>query len=125
VAILGITPQTRENVEQLRERTLRDARFDADAHAKHYAFWQDPTAALPLTLISDPEGTLIRPTGAERDTHWSGPMVHPTTFVVDRQGIIRWAFQSKMAQRRPSPVRLAAIAGAVAKAEPLPEYVEE
>jgi peroxiredoxin len=123
--VIGITPQARENVEQLRERTLRDARFDAAAHANHDAFWQDPASAFPLTLISDPEGTLSRPTGAERESHWSGPMVHPTTFVVDERGVIRWTFQSKMAQRRPSPVRLAAIAAAVANNEPVPEYVEE
>lgn len=123
--MIGITPQSREHVEQLRERTLRDARFDAGAHANHDAFWQDPASSLPLTLISDPEGTLSRPAGAQREEHWSGPMVHPTTYVVDKGGIIRWVFQSKMAQRRPSPVRLAAIAGAVAKGATVPAYVEE
>ncbi len=30
-----------------------------------------------------------------------------------------------MASRRPSPVRLAAMARAVAKGEPVPEYIEE
>ena len=123
--MVGVTPQTREHVEQLRDRTLRDARFDAEAHANHDAFWQNPASVFPLTLISDPEGELSIPAGAQRETHWSGPMVHPTTYVVDRGGVIRWSFQSKMAQRRPSPVRLAAIAGAVAKGTTVPEYVEE
>ena len=68
---------------------------------------------------------LSRPAGAARQAHWSGPMVHPTTYVMNTDGIVRWAFQSRMAQRRPSPVRLAAIAGAIAKGETVPEYVEE
>ena len=125
MAIIGISPQSRENVEQLRERTLRDARFDAEAHGNHSAFWQDPESAFPLTLISDPEGTLSGPAGARREGHWSGPMVYATTLVVDREGVVRWSFQSAMAQRRPSPVRLAAIAGTVANDTPIPEYREE
>jgi hypothetical protein len=52
-------------------------------------------------------------------------MVHPTTYLVDAGGIVRWRFQSKMAQRRPSPVLLAAMAGAVAKKQALPEYIED
>jgi hypothetical protein len=52
-------------------------------------------------------------------------MVFATTFIVDREGRVRWRFQSRMASRRPSPVRLAAMAGAVTKGEPIPEYVED
>jgi len=52
-------------------------------------------------------------------------MVHPTTYLLDAQGVVRWRFQSKMAQRRPSPILLAVMAGAVAKNKPLPEYVED
>jgi hypothetical protein len=63
--------------------------------------------------------------GAVREEHWYGPMVHATTYVLDKQGIVRWRFQSKMAQRRPSPILLARMAGAVAKNEPVPEYVED
>lgn len=125
MAIIGVTPQAKEHVLQLRERTLRDARFDQPAHKNHEAFWSDPQSTFPLTLVSDPECSLGGAVGARRDGHWSGAMVHPTTFVVDREGIIRWAFQSKMAQRRPSPVQLAAIVGAVAKGRAVPEYVEE
>ena len=125
MAIIGITPQNRANVEQLRQRTLQDARFDAQAHANHGAFWQDPESAFPLTLISDPDGILSGPAGALREGHWSGPMVYATTLVVDREGVVRWSFQSAMAQRRPSPVRLAAIAAAVGGNAPIPEYREE
>lgn len=109
----------------MRERTLRDARFDARAHANHTAFWQDPESAFPLTLISDPDGKVSGPVGARREGHWSGAMVYATTLVVDAGGVVRWTFQSAMAQRRPSPVRLAAIAGAVARNTPVPEYREE
>jgi hypothetical protein len=51
-------------------------------------------------------------------------MVYATTFLIDAEGIVRWRFQAKMAQRRPSPVLLANMAGAVARKQPLPEYVE-
>jgi hypothetical protein len=52
-------------------------------------------------------------------------MVYATTFLIDAGGHVRWRFQAKMASRRPSPVRLAAMARAVAKGEPVPEYIEE
>jgi hypothetical protein len=62
--------------------------------------------------------------GAVREEHWSGPMVHATTYLVDADAIVRWRFQSKMAQRRPSPVLLAELAGSVVKKLPMPEYRE-
>ncbi len=52
-------------------------------------------------------------------------MVHPTTYLLDAQGVVRWRFHSKMAQRRPSPILLANLAGAVAKKLTLPEYIED
>jgi hypothetical protein len=51
-------------------------------------------------------------------------MVHATTYLLDSDGIVRWRFQSQMAQRRPSPILLAEMAGAVAKKRPMPEYTE-
>ena len=125
MAILGVSPQSADHGRQLRERTIRDARLDQAAHKAHDAFWHNPRSSFPLRLISDPDCTLSRAIGAERKNHWSGPMVYATTFLVDDKGFVRWRFQAKMAQRRPSPVRLAAMAGAVTKGEPLPEYLEE
>jgi hypothetical protein len=63
--------------------------------------------------------------GAERKGHWSGPMVYATTFLVDADGRVQWRFHARMASRRPSPVSLAAMAGAVAKGETIPEYIED
>ncbi len=125
MAILGISPQSVDNGKQLRERTLRDIHLDQAAHKAHEAFWQDPSSAFPVRLIPDPDSSLSGKVGAERKGHWGGPMVYATTFVADPAEHIRWRFQAKMAQRRPSPVRLAAIAGAVAKGQPLPDYIEE
>lgn len=125
VAIFGISPQTAENGRQLRERTLRDAEIDQAAHKRHDAFWQDPKSAFPFRLISDPDGALSRQVGAAREQHWHGPMVWATTFIVSADGIVRWSFQSKMASRRPSPVKLAEMAGAVTRGEPVPEYIED
>lgn len=125
MAIFGISPQTAEHGRQLRERLIRDAQIDQAAHKNHEAFWQDPRSAFPLRLISDPENALGGKVGAVRDQHWAGPMVHPTTYLVDADGIVRWRFQSKMAQRRPSPILLANMAGALANKQPLPEYVED
>ncbi len=78
----------------------------------------------PFRLISDPECALSEKVGAVREQHWSGPMVHATTYLLDAEGIVRWRFQSKMAQRRPSPISLANMAGAVAK-RPVPEYIDD
>lgn len=108
----------------MRERIIRDAQIDQAAHKNHDAFWQDPKSAFPFRLIGDPEQSLSAKVGAVREQHWSGPMVHPTTYLLDAEGVVRWRFQSKMAQRRPSPILLAAMAGAVAQKKPLPEYVE-
>jgi hypothetical protein len=125
VAILGISPQPPEHGRQLRERVIQDAHFDQAGHKGHDAFWPDPGGAFPLRLISDPDCTLSRAVGAERKGHWSGPMVYATTFLIDAGGHVRWSFQARSASRRPSPVRLANMAGAVTKKEPLPDYVEE
>ncbi len=125
MAIFGVSPQTPENGRQLRERLIRDAQIDQAAHKNHDAFWQDPKSAFPFRLIGDPENSLGRLVGAVREEHWAGPMVHPTTYLVDADGTVRWRFQSKMAQRRPSPILLANMAGALAKKLPLPDYVED
>ncbi len=125
MAILGISPQSADHGRQLRERTTGDAQLDQAAHKAHEAFWQDPSSAFPVRLIPDPDCSLSGKVGAERKGHWSGAMVYATTFLVDAKGHIRWRFQAKMAQRRPSPVRLAAIAGALAKGQSLPDYIEE
>ena len=125
MAIIGVSAQTVDHGRQLRERTLRDAQLDQAAHKAHEAFWQDPSSAFPVRLIPDPDCSLSGKVGAERKGHWGGPMVYATTFVVNTDGEIRWRFHARSAQRRPSPVRLAAIAGAVAKGQPLPEYIEE
>ena len=125
MTILGISPQSADHGRQLRERTIGDAQLDQAAHKAHGAFWQDPSSAFPLRLIPDPTCSLSAKVGADRKGHWSGPMVYATTFLLDAKGNIRWRFQAKMAQKRPSPVRLAAIAGAVAKGLSLPDYIEE
>ncbi len=125
MAILGISPQIADYGRQLRERVIRDAQFDHAGHKGHDAFWPDPRGDFPLRLISDPDCTLSRAVGAERKGHWSGPMVYATTFLVDADGRVQWRFHARMASRRPSPVSLAAMAGAVAKGEPIPEYIEE
>lgn len=125
MAILGISPQIADYGRQLRDRVIRDAQLDHAGHKGHDAFWPDPRGVFPLRLISDPDCTLSRAVGAERKGHWSGPMVYATTFLTDTGGHVRWRFQAKMASRRPSPVRLAIMAGAVAKGEPIPEYVED
>jgi len=109
----------------LRERIIRDAQIDQTAHKNHDAFWQDPKSAFPFSLISDPEQALSAKVGAVREQHWSGPMVHPTTYLLDAAGVVRWRFQSKMAQRRPSPISLATMAGAVVQKKPLPAYTED
>jgi alkyl hydroperoxide reductase subunit AhpC len=76
-------------------------------------------------LIGDPKNSLAAKVGAVREQHWAGPMVHATTYLVDSDAVVRWRFQSEMAQRRPSPILLAEMAGAVAKKQPVPDYRED
>ncbi len=124
--ILGISPQSSEHGRQLRERTIQDAKIDQASHrGRHDVFWHDPESAFPFRLISDPDCRLGREVGVQREGHWSGTMVYPTTFLLDSEARVRWRFQSKMASRRPSPVRLASMARAVTKGETVPEYVED
>ena len=60
------------------------------------------------------EGGVIRAVGAENEGHWAGLIAAPITYVVDRDGKIRWAYVSASAADRPSPVALAKAACAVA-----------
>ncbi len=74
----------------------------------------------PLRLLSDPKGELIRTVGAGQEGHWSGFVAAPVTFVVDRNGTVKWIYASKSASDRPSPVALAKTAVEIAKGEKLP-----
>ena len=93
-ATIGVSPQAVENGRQLRERVYRDAQVDQPVHRDHDTFWADPYEVSPVRLINDPNCSLARLVGAEAPAHWNGPMVLPTTFLVDSNGVIRFAFQS-------------------------------
>jgi hypothetical protein len=71
-----------------------------------------PSSTQQLTRHTTPFGKILKPSfhfgssaipsialsekvGAVRDQHWSGPMVHATTYLLDAQGIVRWRLQSK------------------------------
>ncbi len=119
-----MSPQTSDHGRQLRERSIRDARFDQAAHNSHHEFWSDSHSAFPVRLIRDPACELSRKVGAERERHWMGTMLYATTFLVDSEGRIRWNFQSQRAHRWPSPVWLATAASNLIKGQPIRDYIE-
>jgi peroxiredoxin len=68
---------------------------------------QKTKADLPaLVVLADRDGGLIRAVNAV-DTHpapvGGGEMAVPTTFLIDRQGIVRWVFRPSSGLRRLSP----------------------
>jgi len=108
VQILGVSVEPQEESKKLLERVTRDCQEDRP----HIAL--DP---YPLRLLSDPEAKLIRAAGVGNEGHWAGLISHPATFVVDRDGIVRWIYSSATASDRPSPVALAKTAVDIVNAE--------
>jgi peroxiredoxin len=105
VQILGVSVEPPEEGKKLLDRVTRDCQEDRP-YIK-----LDP---YPLRLLTDPDAKLIRAVGAENEGHWAGLIAAPITYVVDRDGKIRWAYVSASAADRPSPVALAKAACAVA-----------
>ncbi len=82
-----------------------------------------PLHPYPLRLLTDPDAKLIRADGAENEGHWAGLIATPITYIVDREGKVRWAYVSASAADRPSPVALAKAAVSIARGnEPPAEY---
>ena len=114
VQILGVSVEPAAEGKSLLDRVTRDCQEDRP-HIK-----LDP---YPLRLLTDPDAKLIRAVGAENEGHWAGLIAAPITYVVDRDGKIRWAYVSASAADRPSPVALAKAACSVATGkEPPADY---
>jgi peroxiredoxin len=111
VQILGVSVEPPEEGKKLLDRVTRDCQEDRP-YIK-----LDP---YPLRLLTDPDAKLIRAVGAENEGHWAGLIAAPITYVVDRDGKIRWAYVSASAADRPSPVALAKAACAVASGKEPP-----
>ena len=111
IQVLGISVEPAEQGRKLRERVTRDCQED-----RPYI----PLDPYPLRLLVDSDATLIRAVGAANEGHWAGLIAAPITYVVDRNGKVRWAYVSASAADRPSPVALAKAAVAVASGEEPP-----
>jgi alkyl hydroperoxide reductase subunit AhpC len=110
IQILGVSVEPGEEGRKLKERVTRDCREDRP----HISL--DP---YPLRLLTDPQAALIRAAGVANEGHRAGVISHPVTFVVDRDGIVRWLYAGESASDRPSPVKLAETAVAVARGKAL------
>ena len=110
IQIFGVSVEPPEEGRKLRERVTRDCQEDRP---------QIPLEPYPLRLLCDPQAELIRAAGVANEGHWAGLISHPVTFVVDRAGMIRWIYAGDSASDRPSPVKLAQTAVAVARGEEL------
>ena len=114
IQVLGISVEPAEEGKKFLERVTRDCKEDRP---------HIPLDPYPLRLLMDPDAKLIRAVGAENEGHWAGVIAAPVTYVVGRDGKVRWAYVSGSASDRPSPVALAKAAVAVARGEaPPPEY---
>jgi peroxiredoxin len=111
IQILGVSVEPAEEGQKLRERAARDCQEDRP-HINLNPY--------PLRLLTDPEAKLIRAVGAENEGHWAGLIASPVTYVVDRQGTVKWLYTSASASDRPSPVALAKTAVAIASGKSPP-----
>jgi alkyl hydroperoxide reductase subunit AhpC len=111
IQVLGVSVEPAEESRKLRERVTRDCQEDRP---------HIPLDPYPLRLLVDSDATLIRAVGAANEGHWAGLIAAPITYVVDRNGKVRWAYVSASAADRPSPVALAKAAVAVARGEEPP-----
>jgi peroxiredoxin len=111
IQVLGVSVEPAEEGRKLRERVTRDCQEDRP---------HIPLDPYPLRLLVDSDATLIRAVGAANEGHWAGLIAAPITYVVDRNGKVRWAYVSASAADRPSPVTLAKAAVAVARGEEPP-----
>jgi len=74
---------------------------------------------LDFPLLSDPDHAVIARYGLLNQTDpQDRPIPHPTTFVIDRDGVVRWKFIETDYRIRPSNED---ILEALASAAPLPE----
>ena len=111
VRIFGVSVEPAAEGKKLLERVTRDCQEDRP-HIK-----LDP---YPLRLLTDPDAKLIRAVGAENEGHWAGLIAAPITYVVARDGRVRWVYVSESAADRPSPLALAKAAVAVASGQTPP-----
>ncbi len=106
VQIFGVSVDPPEEGRKLRERVTQDTQEDRP----HISL--DP---YPLRFITDPQAELIRAVGVENEGHRLGLIASPVTFVVDREGKVRWIYEGKNPSDRPSPVSLAQTAVSIAQ----------
>ena len=112
VQIIGISVEPAEEGKKFLERVTRDCREDRP---------HIPLDPYPLRLLTDPDAKLIRAVGTENEGHWAGLIAAPVTYVVARDGTVRWAYVSASAADRPSPVALAKAAVALASGQTPPQ----
>lgn len=87
MAIVGISPDTVEQVGKVAPKITARTKQD-----------------LGVTLLADPEATVIKLYGLLNDESAArGRLLpHPTTYVIDRHGIVRWKFTEVNYKVRPT-----------------------
>lgn len=65
-------------------------------------------AGLELRIGADPELRAIDAYGLRHDGREEGPMARPATFLIDRQGVVRWRDLTDNYRMRPRPEDLLA-----------------
>jgi peroxiredoxin len=98
VQIIGISTDSAGEGIKLRDRIIKDTLEDRP---------HIPLDPFPVTLLTDPQAKMIRDARVFNEERKDRLLAHPTTFVVDREGRVRWVYRGQAASDRPSPVQLA------------------
>ena len=83
--ILAVAPDSREDLEKMAKKVLDKA-----------------PGAFQATLLSDPDHAVIKRYGLLNEASTRRGLPHPTTYVIDRQGEVRWKFTEVNYRIRPA-----------------------
>jgi peroxiredoxin len=85
--ILGVSPDNAADIERIGEKILAKS-----------------PGPLRTLFLSDPELAVIKRYGLFNETSAGSkrPVPHPTTYVIDREGVVRWKFTEVNYRVRPT-----------------------
>lgn len=90
-------------MSSIKELGARLVAVSADSIESLKAF-REKKLAFDVTLLSDPKCQVISRYGVVHpEAHGGGDIARPATFVIDRQGVVRWVKVTPNVMERPAP----------------------
>ena len=83
--VLAITPEPKADLEKMAQKVLAKA-----------------PGELKVTLLADPDHAVIKRYGLLNESATARGLPHPTTYVIDRRGVVRWKFTEVNYRVRPT-----------------------